>query len=119
MAFSPGGSILAAGAGDDQVWLWNNADPAHPARFGQPLTGPADWVSSVAFSPDGRTVAAGSFDGTIRLWDLDIDDAIQRICATTSNMLTSAEWKQYLPQLPYSPPCAHPGRYGLLIPAGR
>ena len=115
VAFSPDGKILAAGSSDDKVWLWNLTDPARPTRLGQPLTGPTGSVNSVAFSPDGHTLAAGSDDGTVRLWNLDVDDAIQRICATTSNALTPAQWKQYIPQLPYDPPCAHPGRYGLLV----
>ena len=51
-------SILAVGAGDGKVWLWNLADPARPARLGQPLTGPpavpGTGINSVAFSPDGK-----------------------------------------------------------------
>jgi WD40 repeat protein len=116
LAFSPDGKILAAASLDYKVWLWNMTDPAHPARFGQPLTGPPGPVGSIAFSPDRQTLAVGSDDNTAWLWNLDVDTVIQRICATTSNILTYAQWKQYLPQLPYSPPCAHPGRYGLLVP---
>ena len=115
VAFSPDGKILAAGSDDHQIWLWDLADPSRPARLGRPLTGAAGNGDSVAFSPDGKILAAGSDDRTAQTWNLDVDDAIQRICATTSNALTPAQWKQYLPQLPYSPPCAHPGRYGLLV----
>jgi WD40 repeat protein len=59
----------------------------------------------VAFSPDGQTLAAGSNDHNVWLWNLSIEDATQRICATTSNTLTPAQWNQYIPQLPYDPPC--------------
>jgi WD40 repeat protein len=114
VAFSPDGHLLAAGSNDHNVWLWNLTDPARPARLGPPLTGPMGVVYAVAFSPDGKTLAAGSRDGTIWLWNRDVDDAIQRICDTTSNTLTPAQWKQYIP-LPYSSPCAHPARYGLLV----
>jgi WD40 repeat protein len=115
VAFSPDGKTLAAGSNDSKVWLWNLADPARPAQLGQPLPGPTGSVDSVAFSPDRKILAAGNYDSTAQMWNLDVDDAIQRICATTSNILTPAQWKLYLPQLPYSPPCAHPGRYGLLV----
>ena len=113
VAFSPNGSILAAGSDDHKVWLWNLANPSNPSALDQPLTGPTNVVSSVAFSPDGKILAAASDDGTIQLWDLNVDKATQRICAT-SNSLTAAQWKQYIPQLPYDPPCAHTGHYGLL-----
>ena len=113
MAFSPDGKTLAAAGGE--VWLWNFTDPARPAPLGPPLTGPTDRVTSVAFSPAGKTLAAGSDDSTAQMWNLDVDDAIQRICATTSNILTHAQWKRYIPPLPDSPPCAHAGHYGLLV----
>ena len=70
VAFSQDGKILAAGGEDDKVWLWNMADPAHPARTGQPLTGPSGSVNSVAFSPDGKILAAGSGDHKVWLWNM-------------------------------------------------
>jgi hypothetical protein len=37
---------------------------------------------------------------------MNVDQAIQRICATTSNTLTPEKWAQYVsPDLPYRPPC--------------
>ena len=107
VAFSPGGHTLAAGSYDNAVRLWNVTDPARATQIGQPLTNPGGHVWSVAFSPDGHTLAAGSYDGTIRLWDLDVDHAINRICATTSDNLTLKQWARYIPQLPYDPPCRH------------
>jgi WD40 repeat protein len=74
--------------------------------LGQPLTGPTDAVYSMAFSPDGHTLVTGSADHTVRLWGMNVDHAIQRICATTTNILTPAQWNQYVsPELPYQPPC--------------
>jgi WD40 repeat protein len=115
VAFSPDGQTLAVGTDDDDVWLWNLANPARPTSLGQPLTGPTSSVNSVAFSPDGQTLAAGTDDGDVWLWNLDVDKAIQRVCVVVGS-LTRAQWDQYVSsQLPYDPPCAHPGRYGLLV----
>jgi WD40 repeat protein len=70
------------------------------------MTGHTDTVFAVMFSPDGHTLATGSGDRTVRLWGMNIDQAIQRICATTTNTLTPEKWKQYVsPDLPYRPPC--------------
>jgi WD40 repeat protein len=63
-------------------------DPTHPTLLGPPLTGHTSNVETVAFSPDGHTLATGSRDQTVRLWGMDVDRAIQRICATTANTLT-------------------------------
>jgi WD40 repeat protein len=115
VAFGQDGRILAAGSWDTKVWLWSLGDPAHPAPLGQPLTTQPDMVEAVAFSPDGSTLAAGGQNGVTRVWNLDVDAAIQRICATTSHVLTAQQWRQFF-QTPYPAPCANPGRYGLLTP---
>ncbi|MEU7041755.1 WD40 repeat domain-containing protein [Streptomyces varsoviensis] len=146
VAFGPDGRTLATGSNDRSIRLWNVSDPDRPTSLGEPLTGHADdvnslafdrggrlasgsgdrtirlWdtdradqtgapltghtdvVESIAFSPDGRTLASASADHTVRLWSMDADSAARRICAYAGPP-TRQQWKQYLPQLPYEPPC--------------
>ena len=103
---SPDGRTLASGSYDQNVRLWDVTDTARPTPLGRPLTGHTKWVYALAFSPDGHTLATGSADRTVRLWGMNLDQAIQRICATTTNTLTPAKWAQHVsPDLPYQPPC--------------
>jgi WD40 repeat protein len=58
---------------EDRDFAWRfyyNLCNRSPAPGGQPLTGHAGTVWSLAFAPDGRTLASGGDDESIRLWDV-------------------------------------------------
>ena len=87
MAFSPDGTMLAAGDGGNfgnagTVKLWDVVTKENIAT----LEGHSGPVTSVAFSPDGTTLASGSTRSTIKLWDV----------ATLTNVATidAGHWKQ-------------------------
>jgi WD40 repeat protein len=71
LAFSPDGRMLATGANNGRVDLWEVQTRKRRATF----RAPDEAVFAVAFSPTGRVLAAGSgtarvADGTISLWEL-------------------------------------------------
>jgi hypothetical protein len=66
VAFSPDGSLLASGAEDHSVKLWNPATGECLAT----LAGHQGDVNSVAFTPDGETLASAGDDGSVRLWNV-------------------------------------------------
>jgi len=68
VAFSHDDTLLATGASDGTVRLWN---PATGRQVGQTLHASTQHtiVRSVAFSPHGKLLAAGVGDGTVRLWN--------------------------------------------------
>jgi WD40 repeat protein len=65
VAFAPDGRILAAGASENIVTLWDVSSAGVPNT----LSGHSDQVTSLAFSADAKTLASGSKDNTIKLWD--------------------------------------------------
>ncbi|GAB88915.1 hypothetical protein GORHZ_046_00650 [Gordonia rhizosphera NBRC 16068] len=70
IAYAPHADILAVGATDTTVQLWDTTDPRRPSRIGAPLAGPGDLVRSVAFSPDGSRLVVTSDDKRTYLYDL-------------------------------------------------
>ena len=103
VGFSPDGQLLASGGTEGIVRLWNTAPGA--AESGQPLRGHSGTIRAVVFSSDGRTMATSSDDDSVMLWDVNIEDSIRRICASTQGVLTPHAWEQTLSQQSYQPPC--------------
>lgn len=78
-AISPNGQIVAAGADDHRIRLWNIADGSLIAQ----LREHTDWVRAVAFHPTGKKLASGSDDHSVLLWDLESHGVAHRFDVAT------------------------------------
>ncbi|GAA3455613.1 hypothetical protein GCM10018962_74460 [Dactylosporangium matsuzakiense] len=104
VTFAPDGRHLAAAATDGTVWLWDVHDPGRPVAEATLGRGD-DAYYVVAYSPDGSTLAAAGDDGITRLWGTDPQRAAREICRAPGVGITRAEWEQYVPAAPFTPPC--------------
>ncbi|KAL5480647.1 TUP1_2 [Sanghuangporus weigelae] len=66
VCFSPDGKLLATGAEDKTIRIWEIAKK----RVKRVLKGHRDSVYSVAFTPDGKGIVSGSLDKTLKHWDI-------------------------------------------------
>ncbi|KAK7044890.1 chromatin associated protein [Favolaschia claudopus] len=66
VCFSPDGSLLATGAEDTQIRIWEIAKK----RIIAILSGHQQEIYALDFSADGRFVVSGSGDKTVRIWDM-------------------------------------------------
>ncbi|MCP2241693.1 toll/interleukin-1 receptor domain-containing protein [Lentzea aerocolonigenes] len=103
LAPQPGGSLLASAGAAEEVLLWDLTDETRPAEVSVLHAGGKIFGASIAFSPDGKLLAGAETRTTI--WSIDAAQALARLCAD-SPAITEAEWRQYLPDDPYDPPCA-------------
>lgn len=102
--FSPDGRTVVAAGNDGLLWVWDVSDPQRPSLVHR-LGAGTGLQKTVEYSPDGRWLAAGSSDGTTRLWPTDPAFAAERICAQATAPITERQWRLYLPEQSYDPPC--------------
>ncbi|MEU0414095.1 WD40 repeat domain-containing protein [Streptomyces griseorubiginosus] len=93
LAFSPDGSLFAAGDLTGRVTFWDGR-LRHRAGvlrsvFPPPLGDTAEAVSALAASPDGRTLAVGGDSGTLQLWDTTTRQPLGGPLTTSGDVLTS------------------------------
>jgi WD40 repeat protein len=71
VAFSPDGRLLATGADDGSVRLFDVSSPARPRQLAVARgAGNADPIYTVMFAPDGKTIAAASVNtDSVQLWE--------------------------------------------------
>lgn len=91
---------------DQTIRIWSRTPQGRFAPFGNPLEPNPEWELNTAFSPVGDSFATLSNNGSVYLWKLNPESAVSRICADTGNVLNPSVWRQYLPGVPYQPPCA-------------
>jgi hypothetical protein len=94
LAFSPGGTLFAAGDARGGITVWRtNGQILTSFQHRQPIT-------RLAFRPDGTCLAAQSTDAAVRVWLVDSTLLGDRVRAKLGRRLTSEEWDVYLPGEP-------------------
>jgi WD40 repeat protein len=75
VAISPNGQLVAAGADDHRVRLWNLSDGTLLTQLREHV----DWVRAVAFHPSGKKLLTGGDDHAVLIWDLETHAVLHRI----------------------------------------
>ena len=86
VAFSPDGTLLATGDGNNEIHLWKVIDGTKVKT----LQGHQDWVHSVAFSLDGRLLISGSGDRSVRIWEIETGKCINKLSVHTDRVKSVA-----------------------------
>ncbi|SNQ48873.1 WD40 repeat-containing protein (fragment) [Frankia canadensis] len=104
--FSPDSRLMAAAVGgaNGVVRLWDVSGGGDPKPYAT-FAGRYNGFAAVAFAPTGAYVVGAPYQVVGFVWSLDARATESALCSRAGDPLTRAEWKQYLPDLGYDPPC--------------
>ena len=95
MAWSADGTRLATAGAEGAVRVFDVT-----ARIEQVRLRPGGWCGSVVWVPATQELLTASNDGTLRLTNVDPTKMVELAEARVPRRLTTAEWRQYLPDEP-------------------
>ncbi|MER6081364.1 WD40 repeat domain-containing protein [Streptomyces sp. NPDC001833] len=103
LAFAPDGSTFAVAHRSGTAQLWDT--DAQQLLVGEiPTTG--DEIRSVSFSRDGGTLYVSGPHVRLTSHPISPEQAVKSLCTRTgSGGLTRADWKAYVPDVPYRSVC--------------
>ncbi|MEU6669221.1 hypothetical protein [Streptomyces sp. NPDC046727] len=102
LAFSHDGSTLAVAGSQGTLQLW---DVASQQPLGSSLPTAGDGILSAAFSPDDKTVYSAGEHVAWHKNVIDPDQVAATVCERAGAPLSRADWKTYLPEMPYRKTC--------------
>ncbi|MEU7891794.1 WD40 repeat domain-containing serine/threonine protein kinase [Nonomuraea sp. NPDC049152] len=106
-AYSPAEDVVAVG-GRGRVLLF---DPVKGVSLGTyPDAGGAEfagggWIQSVAFTADGSSLLTMDGKGVVREQPVAPAKVLAAVCARAGGTLTEAQWRAYVPALPFRKVC--------------
>src|SRR6266567_2627502 len=91
VAWSPDGKMLASGAKDNTIKLWDG----EMGTLLHMLKGHTNTVWSVAWAPEENVLASGSDDETVKLWDGETGCLLQTLEGHGGGGVNSVAWMPY------------------------
>ncbi|WP_031498795.1 helix-turn-helix domain-containing protein [Streptomyces bicolor] len=102
LAFSPDGRTLAVAGLSGTLQLW---DTASRSLLGSALPAPGDPILSVAFTEDGDTLYTTGKNVRLQRYEIAPERLVRQACTRAGSGLSPADWKTYLPDIPYRMTC--------------
>ncbi|MFJ4567697.1 hypothetical protein ACIP4U_29195 [Streptomyces caelestis] len=102
LALSLDGHTLAVGGDAGTLQLW---DTETQQPLGGPLPTPGEGITTLAFSADSGTLYAGSAHVPLQRYAVDTPRAEAKVCARAGGGLTRAQWRAYVPDVPFREVC--------------
>jgi len=85
-AISPDGKVLATGASDNAILIWESDSGTELGK----LYGHTGSIEALAFSPDGKFLASASRDKTVRIWNVSNGQTIRVLTGHPKEIISVA-----------------------------